>query len=290
MTVAGLAVVRRNPERVTYDFLWYAAWIALAQVALLQWLAGGRVAPYHEIYLFQIIGTALMHPPRRFALFVAAVVAAGFAPAVYAPSTARVGEIATEQFLWVGLGVFLLLFMRRVRAQRVELKQVGDEASQLARVDPLTGLGNRRAFDEALERELAEARADGRAVRLLVADLNDFKEINDVHGHLAGDHCLRAAAEALRATVRSGDGCFRWGGDEFAVIAGPASADDAAALAARIERAVAGACHAPTGRPLSIACGHAAVDGAATPTEAIAAADAALLALKRRRSSVVRAF
>src|SRR3954462_10471973 len=116
VTLAGYPYLPRHPERVTYNFFYVAGWCSLAQLALLQWLAGGRIAPYHEFLLFQIIATGLMHPPRRFPLFIAAVMAAGFAPAFYAPATARVGEIATEQVLWVGLGVVLLLLMRNIRA------------------------------------------------------------------------------------------------------------------------------------------------------------------------------
>src|SRR4051794_37280707 len=181
LTVGGYLYAVRRPERITYTALYVATWVSLAQVTLLEWLAGGRIAPYHEIYLFMILSTGLMHPPRRFAAFVAGVMAAGFAPAFYAPSTARVGEIATEQTLWLGIGIFLLLLMRKIRAQRVALKQAGDEAHLQARLDALTGLGNRRAFDEALTRELEAARATGTRVGLLVADLNGFKQINDEH-------------------------------------------------------------------------------------------------------------
>jgi diguanylate cyclase (GGDEF)-like protein len=280
--VGGYLYSLRRPQIVTYQSLYFASYVSLGQLALLQWLSGGRIAPYHEIYLFLIISTGLMHPPRRFAIYTLAVIAAGFAPAFYAPATARVGEIITEQTLWLGIGVFLLLLMRKIREQRVALKQAGDEAHQLARLDPLTGLGNRRAFDETLSRELEAARATGTRVSLLVADLNGFKRINDVYGHVAGDNCLREAAEAVRHAVRGADRCFRWGGDEFAVLVGQAAAGDAAALAGRVEAAVSDTCRGPDGRPLSVVCGHAEIDGTATPAEAVAAADAVLLSLKRR--------
>jgi diguanylate cyclase (GGDEF)-like protein len=276
--VGGVAYGLRRPERISYDFLYWASWIGLAQLALLQWQAGGRVAPFHEFYLFQLIGNGLMHPPRRFAAFAVGTIAAAAAPAFYAPATARPGEIVTEMVLWLGLGVFLLLLMRRIRAQRVELRQAGEEASQLARLDPLTELGNRRAFDEGLEAALSAGR-----VSLIVADLNDFKRINDAHGHVAGDDCLRQVANALRAALREADRCYRWGGDEFAVIVGDASTGDAEAMAARLAETVASSCRGPDGQPLSLACGHAEIDGHATPAEALATADAVLLGLKRRR-------
>jgi diguanylate cyclase (GGDEF)-like protein len=289
VTVVGYTWAQRHQDRISYDFLYGAGWICLAQLATLQWLAGGRIAPYHEIYLFLIIGTGLMHPPRRFAIFVAGVIAAGFAPAFYEPATARIGEIATEQTLWLGLGVFLLLLMRSIRAQRVALKQAGDEAHQLARVDQLTGLGNRRAFDEALAEQLADACISGAQVCLLVADLNDFKQINDLYGHVSGDDCLRQAAGALQSALRDSDSCYRWGGDEFAVLVGQASEGDAARLAERVERTVAGLCRGPDGRPLSVACGYAEIEGGATAAEAVAAADDVLLSLKRGEQAAARA-
>jgi diguanylate cyclase (GGDEF)-like protein len=283
VTLGGYAHARRLGERVGYRYLYGATWVGLGQLALLQWLAGGRVAPFHEVYLFLIIAVGLMHPPRRFALFVVGVTVAAFAPAAYAPASARVAEIVTEQLLWLGLGVISLLLMRNIRAQRVALQRAGDEANELARVDALTGLGNRRAFDEALAEELERAQPSGDRLRLIVADLDDFKRINDDHGHVAGDLCLRRVAEALRAALRPADRCYRWGGDEFAVLVAAGAAGDGAAHAARVADAVAGSCHGPDGRPLSVSCGYADIDGQATAEEAVATADAVMLGLKRGR-------
>lgn len=284
-TAAGGAYVRRHPERVTYNVLFWAGWLGLAQLTLLQWLGGGRPAPFHELFLFQIIGTALLHPARRFTAFVCGVFAAGLAPYFYARPTAPLGEILTEQFLWLALGIFLLVLMRSIRAQRVQLREEGDRAQRLARIDPLTGLGNRRAFDEALDGHLASRVRTTGGVSILVADLNGFKHINDEYGHLAGDDCLRQVAHALRGALREGDGCFRWGGDEFAMLSSDANA---AAVAARLEAAVRDGCHGPDGTPLTVACGHAEIAGRVTAAEAVSAADAVLLALKRREPASAR--
>jgi diguanylate cyclase (GGDEF)-like protein len=207
--------------------------------------------------MFQLIGTGLMHPPRRVALFLGFIALALFAPVVYAPATAEPGEIVTELFLWTGLAMLMTLLMRTIRAQRFALQAEGDEARQLARVDPLTGLGNRRAFDEALDAELARARRGKTSLSLLVGDLDGFKQINDRHGHVVGDDCLRDAAAALRAAVRTPDLCFRWGGDEFAVLLTDADETVARTLAARLEKAVLGrgAARAEAARPRDAARG-----------------------------------
>jgi diguanylate cyclase (GGDEF)-like protein len=279
VTAAGFAFALRHRERVTYDFLYVAGFYGLAHIALMQWLGGGRVAPYHELILIQLIGTGLMHPPRRFVLFLLCAYAAGFAPLLYAPATAEPGQIATELSLWTGIGVFLLVLMRNIRAQRVA-------AHELARVDALTELGNRRAFDEALTDALARARRGGTRVSVLVTDLDDFKRINDQHGHVVGDRCLQEAAEILRTTVRVGERCFRWGGDEFAVLLPDSGEGDAAALARRIEDAVSGSHCGPHGEPLTLTVGYAEIGGESTAADAVSAADAVLLALKGRQPPV----
>lgn len=280
----GLIRMLANPAReVGFDFLYMTAFVGTALIAVTQHGAGGRVAPYHELYMFQLIGAALMHPPRRVALFLGFVVAAMFAPVLYAPSTSEPGEIVTELLLWSGLALLMMLLMRTIRLQRLALEREGAAARELARVDALTGLGNRRAFDEALDAELARARRSGVPLSLLVADLNGFKEINDRFGHLRGDQCLRQAAIALRSTVRRPDLCFRWGGDEFAILLAEADASVSESLAVRVEKTVARLCSKPGGGSLTLTCGHALLHPEMTAAEALAQADRALLELKSQR-------
>jgi diguanylate cyclase (GGDEF)-like protein len=112
------------------------------------------------------------------------------------------------------------------------------EARQLADLDALTGLHNRRFFHETLGREVARAHRYQRKLALIVFDLDDFKEINDRIGHLAGDAVLAEAAERVRDVVRSADIACRVGGDEFAVILPEASLEDADQLYRRIQHNV----------------------------------------------------
>jgi diguanylate cyclase (GGDEF)-like protein len=112
------------------------------------------------------------------------------------------------------------------------------EARQLADLDALTGLHNRRFFHETLAREVARAHRYDRKLALIVFDLDDFKEINDKIGHLAGDSVLAEAAGRMRSVVRSADIACRVGGDEFAVVLPESSLDDADQLYRRIQNAV----------------------------------------------------
>jgi diguanylate cyclase (GGDEF)-like protein len=113
------------------------------------------------------------------------------------------------------------------------------EARQLADLDALTGLHNRRYFHETLSREVARAHRYGRRLALVVFDLDDFKAINDRIGHLAGDGVLAEVAERVRSVVRSADVACRVGGDEFGIILPESTLADAEQLSHRMQKAVA---------------------------------------------------
>jgi diguanylate cyclase (GGDEF)-like protein len=112
------------------------------------------------------------------------------------------------------------------------------EARQLADLDALTGLHNRRFFHETLARECARAHRYERKLALIVFDVDDFKEVNDRIGHLAGDAVLAEAAERVRDVVRTADISCRVGGDEFAVILPESTLNDADQLYRRMLHAV----------------------------------------------------
>ncbi len=128
------------------------------------------------------------------------------------------------------------------------------EARQLADLDALTGLHNRRFFHETLAREVARAHRYDRNLALIIFDLDDFKAINDRIGHLSGDGVLAEAAERIQEAVRSADIACRVGGDEFAVILPESKLADADQLYARLQKAVSSR---PVGQagPLTISAG-----------------------------------
>jgi diguanylate cyclase (GGDEF)-like protein len=104
----------------------------------------------------------------------------------------------------------------------------------LADHDPLTRLLNRRAFVERLDGEVGRARRYGRSFGLVLCDLDGFKELNDRHGHLAGDEALQRFGQTLVSAIRKGDEAFRIGGDEFALMLAEASEEDAREVVDRI--------------------------------------------------------
>ena len=133
------------------------------------------------------------------------------------------------------------------------------EARQLADLDALTSLHNRRYFHETLAREVARAHRYKRDLALIIFDLDDFKAINDRIGHLAGDGVLAEAAERIRDVVRSADIACRVGGDEFAVILPESKLSDADQLYARLRTALSSR---PVGEagPLTMSAGVAGLE------------------------------
>ena len=112
-----------------------------------------------------------------------------------------------------------------------------ENLESLALTDSLTNLGNRRAFDQTIEREWRRALRDDTPLSLLLLDVDNFKGFNDRHGHQAGDDCLRVIAIAVEAVARrAGDGAFRYGGEEIAVLL-PATDEFSAPLIAEQLRA-----------------------------------------------------
>lgn len=152
--------------------------------------------------------------------------------------------------------------------------------AEIAYVDGLTGLGNRRAFDLHLEREWALSLRDGIDSYLVVGDLDRFKALNDTHGHAAGDAALQAFARALRTAARSTDVLARIGGDEFAVLLIRADERAAHSFKSRLLDAVALA-PGPDGIPLEVTLGHASLQQSVSAAAALDRADRVMLARKR---------
>jgi len=153
-----------------------------------------------------------------------------------------------------------------------------------ALVDGLTGLANRRQCEETLEDELARVERFGGALAVVVADLDWFKDVNDRHGHPAGDAVLREFAVLLQETVRDVDLAGRWGGEEFVLVLPGTDLEGGAQLAERIRVLLAGrTLLAVDGSPIPVTAsfGVAAVPPAKTASELFAAADAAMYQAKR---------
>jgi two-component system, cell cycle response regulator len=158
--------------------------------------------------------------------------------------------------------------------------------------DSLTGLLNRGAILDLLNKELSRAARKKESVALIMADLDHFKRINDAHGHQAGDAVLREAASRMQAALREYDAIGRYGGEEFLVVSAQCGPAEAVALAERLRERVAAAPVVFADRSVSITVSlgvAAAVGDWGRPEELLRAADEALYAAKDRGRNRVEA-
>ncbi len=151
-----------------------------------------------------------------------------------------------------------------------------------ARTDPLTGLVNRRALDEELQRRFAERKRTGSPLSVLLIDVDRFKDFNDLHGHRAGDEALRVISGALRGTMRHVDMVARYGGDEFLVMLPGTTIDGAKLVAERTRQDISRTCFRYDGKNLglTVSVGVAQLDGGEQIARLLQRADHAMYASK----------
>jgi diguanylate cyclase (GGDEF)-like protein len=240
--------------------------VAAIEVAITMW----GVAPHGDAYMwflvFIVVFAGYAFESRRavaaHVFFATAMLAV---PLLTADQGALENVIAESlvalPILLVAAGVVVHLRERLTAA----IEAVGAEA----RLDPLTGVGNYRLLDERLRYELTRHRRTGRPLSVVVLDLDNFKSVNDVLGHLAGDQLLREVAEALRSTVREADTVVRQGGDEFCILAPETGAEEAALLVGRVKHALRALI--AVGEPLSTSAGCATFPEDASSAELLLA-------------------
>jgi diguanylate cyclase (GGDEF)-like protein len=165
-------------------------------------------------------------------------------------------------------------------ATAVAVAAAFEEMQFLAENDPLTRVGNRRAFTRRLAEEVHRAGRYAQRFALVVLDVDGFKALNDRYGHFEGDIALEAIGEVLRATPRRSDSAFRLGGDEFALILEDAGIEEATQVVDRIGAGIAGV-QAGAGHLLRASFGVAIGDGSPDPEALLQAADAAMYEAKR---------
>lgn len=202
-------------------------------VATAIWASGGASSFLGPLLLFTSLFIAYFFPPRLTWPLVALFGCVYATPLLYDPTAVDQAYPARSLAFAVAIAgeSFVMQLLKR-RLLRAEARQ-----RVMAERDPLTALYNRRSFDAALERAIEAP--EGAA--LVLFDFDDFKQINDEHGHPAGDAVLRAISEACDEVVRDGDCLARIGGDEFAVIAPGARSSGVARIVASLEEAIAGA-------------------------------------------------
>jgi diguanylate cyclase (GGDEF)-like protein len=164
------------------------------------------------------------------------------------------------------------------------LRQLRDAAE----TDPVTGIYSHRHLQDRIRQETARAGRSGSPMSVMMVDLDDFKRVNDEHGHQSGDRVLRAIASALRSAVRGSDVVARYGGDEFVILMPETDAAEATRVAKRASAAVATlAHHMPDGSEIHVSgsIGLALHPRDGRPHATLRSADSAMYAEKRARTA-----
>jgi len=274
------AVVAIRRGALVRWFWWAAPFTDIAVISLIM-----ATAPYMIFLAWGIaimpmsFFTASMSWRGSYLWVVRVAAAAGFAGAVVAHAQAGL-HIAAEDVAIAALLLTVGTWVTGRTAMDQRMLMVRLESQSLT--DSLTGLMNRRALAREVSHPLIEAVSGGRALAVLVADLDDFKRVNDDHGHEAGDVRLCEVAAVFRANLRQEDLVYRYGGDEFVVLAPVKEDGEASFLAKRLEEAI----RRETKTRLSV--GYAlAPPGEPDLSEALRRADRALLEAKRRGKGCV---
>ncbi len=249
---------------------------------------GGQAGGDEMYYLWVVLYTSYFLGRVITAVHVA-LIAAAYAVTLIAidPGSIGMSRWLSTVGLVVGSALVVRVLSERVGRLVAELKLA-------ARTDPLTGLPNRRAFEEHFERAVARADRTHLPFALLLADIDEFKQLNDRDGHLAGDAALATLGRVLPAELRGDDIPARVGGDEFAVLLPELGAENAKDVAPRLTAAISRRMRA-AGAPLTLSFGIAVFDrDGRTLDDLTRAADRALYAAKRmgtdaRESAVVLA-
>lgn len=193
---------------------------------------------------------------------------------------AETGSWPSTPQAWIAdilLGAVIAVLVHQVRKAHCDLLA-------LTRTDALTGLSNRRAFDEAIQTEVVRARRSCQPLSLVYMDLDNFKQVNDRAGHEAGDAVLQQLAKAMAEVRRANvDRAFRVGGDEFALLLPGSNAGQAESVFARVKACCAHADPARVTAPLEISAGIVELEGQESARDFVGRADETMFRVKLAR-------
>lgn len=278
LSIAMLSVVRTSPRLRTWIVIYLVPFFLAAMYVLAT--TGEAPTVFTWSLLFPLMSHLLLGRRLGGALAAAMLVATGVVFFVkYGAHSEFSNPRAIGNVVLSALCIFGLSHVHEVSRERAE-----SELRHMALTDPLTGLANRSRLDEVFRPELAGFRRHGTPLALLMVDIDHFKSVNDRYGHEAGDAVLCRVARLMVTRVRPSDWVCRLGGEEFCILLGESTLDDARHVAEDLRRLAEGmdCVHAGCVIPLSISIGVAELgaDGADLP-ELLHAADERLYAAKR---------
>lgn len=267
----------------------------LCLVVFAVYFSGGWESPFFSFYFFVVVFCAIYFSARMAAITVLLTVIASLSPQLYAPDTLRLVEHVMVQLPTYLALAFVCWYMAREvgRKERLrgeyerrfrEVRELKNHFQREASTDHLTNLPNRPHFEVRLQEELNRARRCwGENFTLLFLDVDDFKSINDDHGHQVGDESLKLVASVLRSNVREVDAVARQGGDEFTVLLSGIQLSGTQNFFERIREELVEHSKRKLGFPLRISAGMVSFPhDAGDPHSLLQAADLAMYRAKHR--------
>ena len=242
--VGGVGLLMLDAEAIVrsrWREAFFVGWslIDIALIGTMEGLDGGARSPIGALFFLPMVFAALSYPPAYVWSIATVNVGAALAAGIAAPDT-HFPYLFLFASALAAVACMCVWLARHQDEQRRHL-------ARLSRTDPLTGVLNRRGFEERLDAELAESVREDRVLTLMVLDVDGFKGINDTHGHAAGDELLRWVAHTITGALRQFDAVGRLGGDEFAVVLPGTARTEALDPAARIQAALSERITATTG-------------------------------------------
>ncbi len=266
----------------------------LCLIALAVYFSGGWDSPFFPLYSFVVVFCAIYFSARIAALVFVVSMLFSLSPQLYGPHAPELAmHLTVRAPTYLALTLVTWYMAREVgRRERLrgeyehrlrEMQEQKDRFQRASLTDLLTGLFNRRGFEDKLTNEVKRARRSKEPFTVIMLDLDDFKRINDRYGHRTGDESLRIVADVLRSSARETDVLARFGGEEFVVVLPDSSPRGARNFFDRIREAVADRSERQLGFTLRISAGAASFPAdAVDPDGLLEAADTAMYQAKHR--------
>jgi diguanylate cyclase (GGDEF)-like protein len=252
------------------------------------YFSGGWRSPLSVLYLLVVVFCAGYFSAGLAALCVAATLLASMSPQLYTPDAARLIQhviVQVPTYIGLTLACRYTLWERaslQFEHDSEEIEDLKERLWQEASLDTLTGLYNRSRFEARFQEEFERAKREEEQFIVLFLDVDDFKEVNDNHGHRMGDDALKLIAEILQSSSRRVDVVARHGGDEFMVILSGASLPEAHRYFERIRRQVSERSSRTLGLNLRLSAGAVQCpDNSSDPAALLETADEAMYKAKR---------
>jgi diguanylate cyclase (GGDEF)-like protein len=264
VSIAGILLFPWH--RYNRNLFLVATFDGLCLIALAVYFSGGWESPFFPFYFYVVVFCAIYFSPRVAAPTVLFTVLVSLSTQLYEPDASQIAEhaiVRVPSYLAVGLVSWYMAreIGRRERLRGEyerrleEMQLLKDRFQKEASTDHLTGLPNRSTFEAQLRVELERARRRGEESTMLFFDMDDFKQINDAHGHRVGDEALKLVAEVLRLNTRDTDAIARYGGEEFVVLLRGTSPDRARYYFGKVREEVAHRSQKILGIRLSVSAG-----------------------------------